>query len=127
MGYNTHAFVSLDMLTRTNRLAKRKDFDTLFKRGKIVYGRHLQLRLLKTEANAPLRLAIVISAKTEKSAVRRNRAKRQTREIVRLSMPKLRPGFDGAITIKGSFLPLSHAEKREQTLQLLQKAGLIKS
>lgn len=125
MGYNTHAFVSLAMLSRPNRLTKRKDFETLFKRGKVVHGRHAQIRLLRTDATSDTRIAVVISAKTEKSAVRRNRVKRQTREILRLTMSQVKPGFDAAITLRPSFVPLTYGEKRNVLLMGLSKAGLL--
>ncbi len=126
MGYNTHAFVSLAMLSRQNRLTKRKDFETLFKRGKVVYGRHAQMRVMPTEKTSETRIAVVISAKTEKSAVARNRVKRQTREVLRLAMSQVKPGYDVAITLRASFVPLTYDEKRNVLVTGLSKAGLLK-
>lgn len=123
MGYNTHAFDY--MLPSTHRLTKRKDFDTLFKRGRVVFGRHVQLRVGKRQSEGPTRFAFVVSAKTEKSAVRRNRVKRQAREIVRAVLPDVKPGFDAAITIRSGFLALSHEDKRDMILSALRKAGVL--
>ena len=113
------------MLPAKHRLTKRKDFDALFKRGKVIFGRQLQVRIMRTAPKQDSRLAIVISTKTEKTAVRRNRAKRQVREIIRQRVPQLRPGFDAAISIRPSFLPLAFAKKQEAVLAALHKAGLL--
>jgi len=113
------------MLPRLHRLTKRKDFDALFKSGKLIYGRQLQARVAKTNPKQATRIAIVISAKTEKSAVKRNRAKRQVREILRLVVAQIKPGYDVAITIKHSFLPLPFEAKRAATLELAKKASLL--
>ena len=114
------------MLSRQNRLTKRKDFDTLFKRGKLVYGRHAQMRVAKTDPSHETRIAVIVSAKTEKSAVRRNRVKRQAREVLRLTLSQVKPGYDVAITLRASFVPLTYAEKRNVLLTGLSKAGLLK-
>lgn len=113
------------MLPPLHRLTKRKDFDALFKRGKLVYVRQLQARVAKSTLGKQTRIAVIISAKTEKSAVKRNRAKRQVREIIRAVMPQVKPGYDVAISIKHSYLPLDFAAKKDVTLQLLKKAGLL--
>ena len=113
------------MLPKLHRLTKRKDFDALFKGGKLIYGRQLQARVAKTGQNQPTRIAIVISAKTEKSAVKRNRAKRQVREVLRKVVSQIKPGFDVAITIKHSFLPLPFDAKQTATLELVKKASLL--
>lgn len=113
------------MLPRLHRLTKRKDFDALFKGGKLVYGRQLQARVAKTSPTKATRIAIIISAKTEKSAVKRNRAKRQVREILRKVVSQIKPGYDVAITIKHSFLPLAFDAKQTATMELVKKASLL--
>lgn len=112
------------MLSKTHRLSKRKDFETVFKRGRAVSERALFLKFMKTAADKPLRAAFVISTKTEKSAVKRNRARRQAREAFRALMPQLPPGYDLVITIKPSFLPLPFAAKAETLKRLLMRAKL---
>lgn len=113
------------MLPAKHRLTKRKDFDALFKRGKVVFGQTLQIRIMRQETQKDTRLAVVVSAKTEKSAVRRNRAKRQAREVIRQLLPQLHPGFDAAITLKAPFLKMDFDKKQQALTAALTKAKLI--
>ena len=65
------------MLLKENRLKKRKDFEILYKKGKSSGSKFLVFKYLKTQPEDPIRIAFVISNKTEKSAIKRNRIKRQ--------------------------------------------------
>lgn len=113
------------MLSKTHRLSKRKDFDLVFKRGRVVTDRAMFLKFVKTSSGQPLRAAFVISAKTEKSAVKRNRARRQAREAFRKIIPELPVGYDLVFTIKPSFLPLPYTQKSEVMKRLLMRAKLL--
>ncbi len=113
------------MLAKPNRLARRRDFDALFKKGRRASDAFLTLTHARTAATSPFRMAFIISAKTEKSAVKRNRAKRQAREIVKAILPALPKGIDTALTIKRPFLNLDFAKKREAVLRLLKRARLV--
>jgi ribonuclease P protein component len=113
------------MLPKTHRLRARKDFDRLFRQGRSFGNRMLSGRLRKTDPQAPPRLAFVISAKTAKKAVIRNRARRQLREIVRPLLPSLPRGLDISITIKLPFLSLPFAEKKRVVHELLKRSRLL--
>ncbi len=113
------------MLPPQNRLRAMKDFDRVYKKGKSSGNRYLSLKSVKTSASDPIRIAFIISNKTEKLAVKRNQAKRQVREAVHLLLPKLKPSFDVALTIKARLLPLSFKEKQEQVVDVLRRAGLL--
>jgi ribonuclease P protein component len=116
---------SPSMLAKLHRLSKRKDFEFVFKRGRVVTDRTLFLKYAKTKADQPLRATFVVSAKTEKSAVKRNRARRQAREAFRSLMPHLPAGYDFIFTIKPPFLTLPYAEKAETIKRLLTRARLL--
>jgi len=103
-----------------------RDFKHLFRKGKSFGSKYLVAKVVRTKEDAPIRFAFVISTKTEKRAVHRNRAKRQLREVVRAQLPKLKSGFDVALTIKASFLPLSFEEKTRAGVDLLKKARVFK-
>ena len=114
------------MLPKQHRLRSMRDFKHLFKKGRRSGNIYLTVRTVKTKPGDPLRTAFIISNKTEKSAVKRNRAKRQLREIVRALLPQLSIGMDVAITIKIQFLPLSFKEKTEATVDVLKRANVLK-
>jgi ribonuclease P protein component len=113
------------MLAKPNRLTRRRDFDALFKKGRGVSDASLSLRYTKTGLDKPFRLAFIISTKTEKSAVRRNRAKRQAREIVRPMIAKLPKGVDGALSIRRPFLSMSPVQQKQAITRLFSRAKLI--
>ncbi len=113
------------MLHKTNRLRTMRDFKHIFRKGKSFGNRFLIAKVVKTGEEDPIRFAFVISNKTEKRAVHRNRAKRQLREIVRAELPNLKSGLDIVLTIKASFLPLSFEEKTKAAKDVLKKSKLI--
>jgi len=114
------------MLGPKHRLRTMRDFKHLYKKGKSVGNRELMARILKTGEENPLRFAFIISVKTEKTAVGRNRAKRQLRAIIRQELPKLKEGYDIALTIKKNFLPLEIEQKVKSVKDVLKKAGFYK-
>lgn len=113
------------MLAKSNRLTRRRDFDALFKKGRGVSDPALSLRYTRTASDKPFRLAFIVSTKTEKSAVRRNRAKRQAREIIRKLLPSLPAGVDGALSIKRPFLSMTFAQKQQAITRLFTRAKML--
>ena len=75
--------------------------------------------------NPPGRCAFIISNKAEKSAVKRNATRRQMREIIRLQIDQIKPGFDMVFIPRSGFLLLSYQEKKERVIALLKKAHLF--
>lgn len=114
------------MLSKEYRLRTMRDFKHLFKKGKSIGNRELAIRVVQTKEKDPARFAFIISTKTEKKAVARNKAKRQLREIIRAELPQLRQGVDIAITIKKSFLPLEFDQKIKSAKDVLKKARLYR-
>ena len=104
-----------------------KAFAILAKKGRSSGNKFLIVKTLKTEADKDSRIGIIISKKTEKSAVKRNRAKRQVREIVRKLLSDIKPGYDAMITIKARFLELEFSEKTKAVEDVFARAGIIKS
>jgi len=114
------------MLPKSHRLAKRRDFEQLFKASKSTGSRNLVFKYAKTKASEPIRIAFVISNKTEKSAVKRNRVKRQLREIVRELLSELPSGYDAAFIAKAGLVEMDYEKKAAEVKHLLQKAGMLK-
>lgn len=103
-----------------------RDFKYLHKKGKSIGNRELMARIVKTGVDTPLRFAFVISVKTEKTAVGRNRAKRQLRAIIKEELPLLKAGYDISLTIKKGFLPLEFEQKEKSVKDVLKKARVYK-
>lgn len=102
-----------------------KDFKVLFKKGRCFNNQHLRVKVANKHNSDPTKIGVVITNKTEKSAVKRNRVKRQLRQILRLYIANIHAGFDLAITIKSSFLTSSHEEQVKAVEDILKRARVM--
>lgn len=72
------------------------------------------------------RFAIVISLKVHKRAVRRNRLRRRLQAALLRLRDRLRPGFDGLLTVKpGLDLDTSTSQFLQELEDLLTRAEII--
>ncbi len=78
------------MLKKANRLAKAKDIQKAFARGRTFFSPFFNIKYIFAP-NTP-RFTVVISTKVFKKAVSRNRLKRIVREYVRKNLPKFKSG-----------------------------------
>jgi ribonuclease P protein component len=78
------------MLKRANRLAKSKDIQTAFARGRTFFNPFFGIRFLPKSTEK--RFTIVVSTKVYKSAVARNRLKRLVREHIRKNLGDFKNG-----------------------------------
>ncbi|MFH1946721.1 MAG: ribonuclease P protein component [Candidatus Magasanikbacteria bacterium] len=124
------------MLPSENRLKKMKDFEILFKEGKFVGGQFLTVKYWKTEPEKyprrkyntkDLKIGFVVGKKVHKSAVKRNRIKRQMREVVRLLLKenKLKIGFYIAFIAKPEILDRKYGEVEKDVLGVFKRSGVL--
>ena len=92
-------------LSRPERLRRRPEFLTVQRRGVRTRGRFVTLFILPNDRDVS-RLGIIATRRLG-GAVRRNRAKRLTREIFRLN--KGRPGVDVVVMPRPGFSDASFA------------------
>lgn len=134
-------YTGKNMLQPENRLTKVRDFNLLLKHGRWVGGSLIDLKILDLTKNKTifpkkedpdkfqkqLRLAFVVGLKISKSAVVRNRLKRQMREVVRLLLKKsaLRSGFYGMFVAKKGVQEKEYAEISKEIELLLARAKII--
>jgi ribonuclease P protein component len=78
------------MLKKVNRLAKSKDIQTAFARGRTFFNPLFTVKFVPSEGNR--RFAVVVSTKVFKNAVDRNRLKRLIREYLRLNLKGFKAG-----------------------------------
>lgn len=69
-------------MSRLYSLARKKDFDLVFKKGRSSFDTILGVKYLANDLKKN-RLGIIISSKVSKKAVERNRLRRRLREIFR--------------------------------------------
>ena len=124
------------MLPRQHRLKHMKDFEILFREGRFVGGDLVTAKVWQIDpdkyprrkySTEDLKIGFVVSTKVSKSAVKRNRAKRQMREVVRLLLKedKVKSGFMIAIMAKGNMLGVDYKEIEKSVVGLLKKSGTL--
>jgi ribonuclease P protein component len=112
------------MFASKNRLRSDKDVGRALKSKKSVFDAAAGIKLTPNERQDS-RFTVVVGTKVSKNAVDRNRVKRQYREIIRLMLPHLKPGFDVIVLVSKPALELEYEQKREKLTKVFAKAGLL--
>ena len=125
------------MLLKEYRLKHMKDFEILFKEGKFINGQFLAVKIWKIEPDKyprrnyrieDLKIGFVVGKKVHKSAVKRNRIKRQMREVVRLLLKenKLKTGFHILFIAKIEILGKEYSKIEQDVLSVLKRFSILK-
>ena len=113
------------MLKKYNRLAKTKDIDNVFKKGRSSYGSILGVKSLDNNLDFN-RFTVVVSNKVSKKAVVRNKIKRQIREVVKQELPCLKIGKDVIILTLPVIVGQKFTDIRENLVKEFKKVSLYK-
>lgn len=127
----------ISMLQQHNRLKKKRDIEIVFEKGRFFGGAVVTLLVWPIDIIAfPKRLytkdmckiGFVVSKKVSKSAVKRNRVKRQMREVIRLYLKqeKLKEGVFLLVQAKPIVLDNSYQNIALDIERLLHRAKLLK-
>lgn len=114
------------MLVRSSRLRKQKDFDSVFQKGRFFQNDCLAVKFKPNQSGCP-RFAVVVSAKTAKRAVVRNRLRRQLNEIIRTEVKDKSADLDIVIIVRPGLIGKKYQDIRKIFGELLNRAGLLKS
>jgi len=106
------------MLKKVNRLAKAKDIQKAFARGRTFFSPIFNIKFL-SHAPTP-RFTVVVSTKVFKRAHDRNRLKRIIREYLRKNLQKFKNG-SYIIMAKPKVSTISEAEAMKSFLQVCSK------
>jgi ribonuclease P protein component len=112
------------MLPQTHRLAKTKDVQLAFARGRGFFSPFLTVKYLKL-AEPNRRFTVVVSTKVSKKAVVRNRIKRLLREFIRLNLKNFLPG-DFAVVIKPAAMKVEEKVLLQEFEKLLRNSKLLR-
>jgi len=112
-----------NMLPAAYRLKGDSNFKRLIQRGRRFFLPSLMLRIIPTKQDVS-RFGFVVSTKISKKAVERNKIRRRLREIIRLELPRILPGYDVLIAARKDVIKLNYKDLRDQVLELLHKARL---
>ena len=111
------------MLPKAHRINKRKDFDTIFRQGGTVQDSFLAVRFLSNQGKSS-RFGLIVSAKTAKKAVDRNRLRRQLSEVIRLNLKRIGPGWDFVLVGKAKLVGIGYNKIEAALLNLFKKKNL---
>lgn len=111
------------MLSRTYRFHGHGGVRRVYRLGRPARAGLATVHVLTGEKVRGSRVAVVVSRKVDKSAVRRNRIRRRVYEIVRAKLPELKQPAELVITIyQPEAATMSAAELRRTFDQLFKKA-----
>ncbi|HAT04022.1 MAG TPA: ribonuclease P protein component [Candidatus Magasanikbacteria bacterium] len=124
------------MLPKQHRLKHMKDWQILFDEGRFFGGECVTLKVWKIDPEKyprrkysldDLLIGFAVGTKVHKSAVKRNRAKRQMREVIRLLLKenKASSGFLVGVIAKSCILDKDYAFIEQEITTLFKKAKLI--
>jgi ribonuclease P protein component len=112
------------MLFKKNRLTESFQIRRVLKEGLKVKGGFLTLFFKENPRNDSAKITIIISQKTSKKAVLRNRLKRYLRADLRSRLSRINPKYDIVVLI--GKVPETHKQISEDLENLLRLAKIYK-
>ena len=114
------------MLTKYNRFHRRNALKKLYRDGRSVRARFVQLKYIINPRQEAFRAAVVVSRKVSKSAPKRNRIRRRVYEIIRSHQEDINPQADFAIAVfDDRVTDMPSGELKGMIEKLLKDAKLI--
>ena len=109
-------------MKRAVTLKNNRDFQRLYRRGKSAVGPAMVVYCRKNNLGHN-RLGITVSTKLG-GAVVRNRARRRLREVYRLNLCRLRPGYDLVLVARGRAVGCGFGELMDGFRRLCRRLEL---
>lgn len=107
------------------RLAKRKDFNKVYRLGKSAANRQFVVYFMANPKTEKMRVGISTSKKLG-GAVLRNRVRRRVKEIVRLNSDRILPGHDLIIIVRKAAMDMTYAELENSLMHALKRASVYR-
>lgn len=112
-------------MKRQHRLRHNVDFQQVRRNGKSNASPLMVLAFLRNELDYS-RFGFVVSKRLGK-AVQRNRIKRRLREVTRLRLAQIKPGFDLVFIARQPINQASYSQIEQGMEQLVKASGLLNS
>jgi len=112
------------VLPKHQRLRKNDDFKEVFKAGRYVGGNFISLKIKKADREYP-RVGFIVGKKVAKSAVVRNKIKRQLREAAREHMKGAKGAVDIVVMPSPEIGTKSFQEIRDEIRKVFEKAKIL--
>lgn len=107
------------------RLAKREDFNKVYRNGKSMANQQFVLYYLPQPNQEEFRLGVSVSKKVG-NAVVRNRLRRMMKEIVRLHKDKMTPHYDYILIARKPASELDYQTMEKSIFHVIRKAMVHK-
>lgn len=116
------------MIPFKNRFHGHSSLRYVYKNGQIVRSHSITIKAVVNPHRKESRVAVVVSKKTLKGAVRRNRIRRRVYECIHEKLPYLDEVYDIAVIISsGELLITPYEDLSKQLDQLFDQVGIQKS
>lgn len=113
------------MLSKINRLRKKKDFESLWKLGRVMNSQTLSIRYRLNNLDTT-RIGIVIGTKVNKLATLRNKSRRRISEAIRQEfLSNIKKGLDIAIIGRSGIIKKNYQEIIQELDFLFRKTGIL--
>jgi ribonuclease P protein component len=116
------------MIPFSNRFHGHSSLNYVYRNGQAIHSHWLTIKVISNSHRKDSRIAVVISKKVLKGAVKRNRVRRQVYEYVSKILPELKSVYDIAIiAVSGELFTASHNAINEQLEQLFDQMDIKSS
>lgn len=114
------------MISRSHRFHGHNSLRYVYQHGRVVRGPLTAIKYIENQKRSTYRVAVVVSKKVSKSAVKRNRIRRRLYEQVRLNQDEITRPFDIVITVfHDQLAELPSDEVKRLVKAQLRQAGII--
>lgn len=114
------------MISFKNRFHGLNALRFVYANGKTVRSSTIGMKVALNNRRDNFRVAVVVSKKISKSAVKRNRMRRRVYEVIRSHELAITQPYDIAITVySDSVIDMPAAQLNDQVTKLLKEAGVI--
>lgn len=114
------------MLSRINRFHGYNSLNWVYRNGHTIRDNSLALRYAKNPKRATYRVAVVVSKKTAKSAVTRNRIRRRVYAVISLNKQKIVGNYDLVFNIYSDALAIIPSKDLSKLIEdILRKSGAL--
>ena len=112
-------------MQKEHRLAKREDFNRVYRRGKSAANLQFVLYFLPQKEPGPFRLGVSVSKKLG-NAVMRNSIRRKMKEIVRLGREDVLPGIDIVIIARKPAAEMNYDNMKKSLYHVMKRSGVLR-
>lgn len=113
------------MIPFSNRFHGHGSLRFVYKNGQVIRSRFITLKYISNPGRKHSRIAVVVSKKVIKSAVKRNRIRRRVYECIRLELDDFKKVYDVALIVSSpELLIMPHEELVNLIDEMLSEAGI---